>query len=372
MKRLERLLAIIGKEWLQVFRDPSALLIAFVLPAIMLFIFGYALSLDTKDIKTGIVLEDSNSLARSFYNALFASPSFDVLYYSNRFSAEKGLQDGTIGAAIVIPNNFSREIEQGNLGVIQVLSDGGDANLALITENYIRAAFINWTTGRLNESGGASIASKLELKTKTLYNSAQISRNSIVPGSIALVLAMIGTLLTCMIVAREWERGTMEATLATSVGKFEMFTGKLIPYFILGLLGALGSLAIARFLFDTPFRGSLLAYLLTSSVFLLGTTSQGLLISSVCRDQSMASQVALLTSFLPNFLLSGVLFEIDAMPKILQLITFVFPARYYVVCMQTIFMAGDVWSVLRPQLGGMGIIGIVIFISAIAKTPKRL
>ena len=164
----------------------------------------------------------------------------------------------------------------------------------------------------------------------------------------------------------------MEATLATSVGKFEMFVGKMIPYFLIGIAAAVGSATLARRLFEIPFEGSMSAFLLSSCVFLLVATSQGVLISSTCRDQSVASQIAVLSSFLPNFLLSGVIFEIDAMPKIIQGITYVFPARYFVVCLQTIFMAGDVWPLLMEQIGCMGIIGAVVFILAVVKTPTRL
>lgn len=164
----------------------------------------------------------------------------------------------------------------------------------------------------------------------------------------------------------------MEATLATSVGKFEMFVGKMIPYFLLGIAAAIGSATLARRLFEIPFEGSIGAFLLSSCVFLLVATSQGVLISSTQRDQSVASQIAVLSSFLPNFLLSGVIFEIDAMPKFIQCVTYVFPARYYVVCLQTIFMTGDVWPLLLNQIGCMAIIGSVVFVAAIVKTPTRL
>lgn len=372
MKKLERLWAIVWKEWLQVFRDPSALLIAFVFPAIMLFLFGYGLSLDSASVRIGVVLEDDSPLARSFYNSLDASKYFDARYYSSRTSAERALRDEAVRAVVVVPNDFSIRVESGELGAIQTLADGGEPNLALLVENYVRAAFVKWTSLRAREVGALGLSSKIDLETKTTYNPAQITRYSLIPGSIAMILAMIGTLLTCLVVAREWERGTMEATLATSVGKFEMFVGKMIPYFLLGIAAAVGSAMLARRLFEIPFEGSMSAFLLSSCVFLLVATSQGVLISSTCRDQSVASQIAVLSSFLPNFLLSGVIFEIDAMPKIIQGITYVFPARYFVVCLQTIFMAGDVWPLLMEQIGCMGIIGAVVFILAVVKTPTRL
>ncbi|MBR0224818.1 MAG: ABC transporter permease [Thermoguttaceae bacterium] len=372
MKRLERLFAIVWKEWLQVFRDPSALLVAFVLPAVMLFLFGYGLSLDATDVRIGAALEDSSPLARSFYNSLDASKYFSANYYSSRSEAELALRNGEIRAVVVVPNDFSQKVGRGETGTIQILTDGGETNLSLIAENYLTAAFAKWRRAQLYETGSATKSSGVVLETKTLYNTAQISRNSLTPGSMGMILAMIGTLLTCMVVAREWERGTMEATLATSVGRFELFFGKLIPYFLLGLVAALYSALMTRYLFHVPFRGSLLAFIYASSAFLLVATSQGLLISSICRDQNLASQIALLSSFLPNYILSGVIFEIDAMPRILQIITYIFPARYYVVCLQTIFMAGDIWPLLNRQIGCIAIIGAIFFVAAIAKTPRRL
>ena len=372
MKTVERLGAIVWKEWLQVFRDPSALMIAFVLPAILLFIFGFGLSLDVTDVKTGVVLEDASPLARSFYNSLDASKYIEVKFYAERTEAELAMRDEIIRAVVVVPNDFTQRISQGEIGVVQILTDGGDTNLAFIVENYLRAAFMKWTSLRLRETGEGGLAGKIDLETKTMYNPAQITRHSLIPGSIAMILAIIGTLLTALVVAREWERGTMEATLAASVGKFEMFVGKFIPYFLLGLAAAIGGLFLSKLLFDVPFRGSFAAYLLSSSVFLLVATTQGIFISSICRDQSVASQVAVLSGFLPNFILSGAIFEIDAMPKIIQLVTYIFPARYYVVCLQTIFMAGDVWLLLLTQIGYMCVIGAVVVCAAILKTPKRL
>ena len=372
MRTWERLWAIVWKEWLQVFRDPSALLIAFVFPAVMLFLFGYGLSLDATNVRIGVVLEDDAPLARSFYRSLNASRYFDVQYYSSRLEAERALRDEETRAAVVVPNDFSIRVAHGELGAIQILADGAETNLALIVENYLRAAFAKWTSLQMRERGAAGLSSKVDLETKTVYNAAQITRYSLIPGSIAIILAMIGALLTCLVVAREWERGTMEATMATSVGKVEMFVGKMVPYFLLGIAAALGAAALSRYLFDVPFHGSTAAYLLTSGVFLLVATSQGVLISSTCRDQSVAAQIAVVSSFLPNFLLSGVIFEIDAMPKIVQGITYIFPARYYVVCLQTIFMAGDVWPLLLNQIGFMSIIGAVVFIAAVVKTPTRL
>lgn len=374
MRRFETTLALIEKEWLQVFRDPSALLVAFVLPILLLFIFGYGLSLDAENVKIAVVLEDRSPDARVIWNTLVSSHYFDASLCANRKEGELALRNGEKRALVVVPNDFTLQMKQEELGKIQVLTDGSDTNLALIIENYLRGAYLKTLSTRERESNrGLDLAfHKISVEGRTRFNEEQITRNNLVPGSISLIVAMIGTLLTTFVVAREWERGTMEATLSTPIAKFEMIVGKIVPYFLLGLVTACGCAIIARCLFEVPFRGTFLAFVLSSSAFLLVATSQGLLISSIFRSQSVASQIALLTSFLPNFILSGVIFEIDAMPVPLQILTYFFPARYYVVCLQTVFMAGDLWSLFFSQISCMTIIAAVTLVATVAATPERL
>ena len=372
--KLERLWALVWKEWLQVFRDPSAGLVAFVLPMIMLFIFGYGLSLDAKRVKLGITLEDRGAVARAFWDAFAGTEYFDALFYGNRSEAEQALADGDVRAVLVVPTDFSRRFERGEVPSAQLLIDGAEANLSVIIEGYALGVYSKFVERERLERGlgSTALSSAVTVETQMRYNESRMTRNSLVPGSIVLILAMIGTLLTTMVVAREWERGTMEATLATSVGKFEMILGKLIPYFLLGLGAATLCAVIARHAFFVPFRGSAAAYYATSSVFLACATSQGLLISTLCRDQTLASSIALLSSFLPNFIFSGVLFEIDAMPSVLRALTYAFPARYYASCLQTVFMAGDAWSLLLKNMAAMGVIASCLFVATIAATRTSL
>lgn len=374
LQRIERLLAIMQKETYQIMRDPSALLVAFVLPVIMLFIFGYALSLDVERVKIGVVMEDRAPISRKLWDFLNASRYFDATFYDSRAQAEAALVNATKRAALIVPNDFSKRIERGETPEVQLLLDGCEPNMALIIENYVRGVFQKYLSALQAETQTVNVnaLNATQIQSRLRFNVAQITRNSLIPGSIALVLAMIGTLLTAMIVAREWERGTMEATLSTSIGLFEMVLGKLLPYFALGIVTSLLCLGIARFVMGTPVEGSLCAYLASTSAFLFVTTSQGLLISSVCRNQTRASQVALLVSFLPNFILSGVLFEISAMPEALQILTYFFPARYYVVCIQTVCMAGDLWTLLANQIQYIMLIGVVSFVATLVATPKRL
>ena len=372
--KLERLLAIIEKEWLQVFRDPSALLVAFALPLIMLFIFGYGLSLDADHVKIGVALEDRSPTARALWIACESTPYLSPIFYEDRGSAEQALTDGDVRAIIVASSDFSQKFESGVAPTVQLITDGSETNLSLIIEAYAQGVYAKFLSNQGYERGlsTSNLASRINVETQMRYNVSRLTRNSITPGSIVLILAMIGSLLTTLVVAREWERGTMEATLSTSVGKFEMIVGKLTPYFLLGLAAACICALVSRYVFGVPFRGSIFAYVLTSSIFLISATSQGLLISTVCRSQTLSSQIALLSSFLPNYIFSGVLFEIDAMPAPIRALTYAFPARYYTVCLQTIFMAGDVWPLLLRMTSYIGLIALVFITATIVKTPTRL
>ena len=371
-QRIERLLALIQKEWAQVFRDPSALLVAFALPIVMLFIFGFGLSMDAKDVKVGIVLEDRSPISYAFWRSFDATNYFKATFYDNKTMAEQSLIDGKNQAVLVVPNDFSKQVANRAIPKVQLLVDGTEANLATIVESYALGAFANFEK-ELPEMGiDRSPIKNVNLEMVMRYNETRSTRNGLTPGSVVLVLAMIGTLLTTMVVAREWERGTMEATLATSVGKSEMILGKLIPYFALGFGAAILCALISRFVFRVPFRCSPSSYCAISSVFLLAATSQGLLISTVCRNQTLASQIALISSFLPNMIFSGVLFEIDAMPTPLQLLSHCFPARYFASSLQTAFMVGDAWELLLRNSIPVALIAAVFLGITIVKTPRTL
>ena len=372
LARFENLFALVQKEWLQVFRDPSALLVAFVLPLVMLFIFGYGLSLDAENVKVAVALEDRSPVARSFWIALNASRYFQPYFCDSRAIAEQTVVDGRARAAFIVPADFTKSLENGVAPKVQLITDGSEANTAVIIESYASGVYAKFLSNQAFERGITAPLVKINVETQMRYNVSRITRNSLTPGSIVLILAMIGSLLTAMVVAREWERGTMEAVLSTSVGKFELILGKLIPYFILGILAAVFCAFVSKFVFKIPFRGSAFAYLLASGVFLLAATAQGLLISTICKSQTVSAQIALLASFLPNFIFSGVLFELDAMPAPIRALTYLFPARYFTVCIQTIFMAGDVWPLLLRQIAAIATVAVVLLVAVIRATKTRL
>ena len=368
--RLRRLIALIGKETLQVRRDPSCILIAFVLPVILLFIFGYGLSLDAKRVRLAMVLEDRSPTAQSLWSSFEATQYIAPILYESRRGAEDAVVNTHVRGMLVVPKDFTMRLAAGKTSV-QLITDGVETNTAAILENYVTGVVQRWAKHQADERG-ITVLPPIDIASRVYFNPELQSRNALIPGSVVLIMAIIGTLLTSLVVSREWERGTMEAMLATPISPFDMILGKLIPYYVLGMSSTGCCVLLSYFLFHVPLRGSFLALFLTSSAFLTASLGMGFFISTICRNQFFASQLALLVAFLPSFILSGALFEISAMPSAIRTITHLFPARYYVTCLQTVFMAGDIWPLLLPNTAVMLFIAVLFFGATIVKTPKRL
>ena len=339
---LRRIRALATKETLQILRDPSVFLIAFVLPIVMLFLFAYAVSLDIKRIPIAVVLESDSGDASSLAAAFSGSRYFQVTPARHRDEVADRVAGGDLRGMVVIPGDFAADERHFR---VQVLTDGTQPN----TANFV-AAYAEGVVRQRQAGLGLSPASAASIVPRFWFNQEIESRRFLVPGAIAVVMTIIGTLLTALVVAREWERGTMEALLSTPARIAEILLGKLIPYFLLGLGATLCATLLAVTLFEVPLRGSWGTLLLLSACFLLPALGQGLLISTIARNQFIAGQAALLSGFLPAFLLSGFLYDIDAMPLPLRLLTRLVPARYYVSSLQTLFLAGDVWAVLLPNM----------------------
>ncbi len=363
--------ALIKKETLQVIRDPSSILIAIILPLILLFIFGYGVNLDSNQIRVGIAVEDQQANSYSLVEAFRGSPFMLVESAKDQRQFYQQLEATQLRGIIVIPEDFSQKWNAGNQPRIQVITDGSEPNLATFVTNYSRAIINGWMQEQLKTASGKP-PNGIQVDPRFWYNPELRSRNFLIPGSIAIVMTLIGTLLTALVIAREWERGTMEAMLATPVTSLEILLGKLIPYFILGMASMVLCLMISKFLFDVPFRGSLWVLALTTAVFLLAGLGQGMLISSLTGDQFIASQAALMSAFLPAFMLSGFIFEISAMPMLLQKITYIFPARYFVTALQSLFLVGNVWPLLLKSMLFMALIATVFYIITAKNTKKRL
>jgi ABC-2 type transport system permease protein len=363
-----RLRALVRKETLQVVRDPSAILIAFVLPVVLLFLFAFAVSLDVRDVKLGVVLETDVADAQSLAGAFAATRYFDVTPARDRREIEPALVAGRLLGMVVIPQDFEERLANPERGpLVQIITDGTQPNSASFVSGYAEGVVANWLAAR---HPGAQAGPTLE--PRFWFNPEIESRRFLIPGAIAIVMTMIGTLLTAMVVAREWERGTMEAVMSTPASILEILVGKLLPYFGLGLIATLGCAAAAVLLFGVPLRGSILALLATSCAFLVPALGQGLLISALARNQFVAAQAALISGFLPALLLSGFIFEIDSMPLVIRVFTHIVAARYFVASLQTVFLAGDVWSLLLPDMAYMVAIGAVFFAITALKSRKSL
>jgi len=364
--------ALVVKEFYQIIRDPSTFLISIVLPLILLFVYGFGVSLDIDHLKIGLVLEDTSPEAQSFAEALTNSRYFSVTVARHRNHFDQELIKGNLRGIVVIPSYFSTFKNQPSQSApIQVIADASETNTANFVQNYVRSAWSNWL--KIQE---VSVDLKglpiVGVQTRFWYNQELLSKNFLVPGSLAIIMTLIGTLLTALVVAREWERGTMEAQMATPVTIREILLGKLIPYFVLGMLSMVLSVAVALVVYDVPLRGSIFALTLCSMLFLFAALGLGLLISTLSKNQVVASQAALVTGFLPAFILSGFIFEISSMPMPIQIITYFIPARYFVSCLQTIFLAGDIWPLLLKNMVPMLFIGLLFFYITAKKTVKRL
>ncbi len=367
---LRRLRAMVKKEVLQVRRDPSALLIAFVLPPVLLLFFSFGVSLDVKNVGVGVVLESDGPHARDLAAAYQATPYMQVTTARHRNEFARDLVTGDLSVFVVIPQDFDARVNDSRLAPqIQIIADGSQPSSANFTAGYARGVFSTWLAGVSGEAGSGP---DIRLEQRFWFNPELESRQVLVPGAIALVMTIIGTMLTAMVIAREWERGTMEALMSTSAGIAEILISKLLPYFLLGMFAVLGCAFLAVTVLDVPLRGSLGMLMLVGAVFLIPALGQGLLISTLASSQFHAAETGLITGFLPALLLSGFIFEIQSMPVFIQWITQLIPARYFVAALQTVFLAGDVWSDIWPNLLSLLALGALLFGITIAKSRRGL
>lgn len=369
-----RLMALVVKEFAQIRRDPSTFAIAFALPLLLLFLFGYAVSLDVKKTKIALVIEDSSAQSLGLATSYANSPYFDVTPLRAIGPARAAMAREDVRGIVVIPADFGTSVAKGRPADIQIITDGSQPNQASFIAAYADGVRQSWMAGELGENLGEARTPgpPIDVSTRIWYNPALQSRFFLVPGSIAVVMTMIGTLLTALVVAREWERGTMEALLATPVRMTEFIASKVVPYFLLGLASMALCTVIAVTVFALPLRGSVFALFAIASAFLMPSLGLGLFISSATKNQFVASQVALLSAFLPTFLLSGFLFEIASMPWPIRLITYLVPARYLIPALQTVFIAGDVWAVILPNIAIMLGFGFFFFFLCFRATRRSL
>src|ERR1700761_9448564 len=370
--KARRVRALMVKETRQVIRDPSSIAIGVVLPIILILLFGYGLSLDVKNVPVALVVEDQSPQATELVAGFQLSPYFLPQIVRSMPPAERLMLEHTVESIVRIPPDFARQVSSGKAQV-QVLLHGGDANRARIIQGYVQGAIQSWNIrqaaqGKVAEAGAGSAV----VQSRLWFNDANESRYFLVPGLIVLVMTLIGALLTAMVMAREWERGTLESLFVTPGRTEEILLGKTIPYFLLGMIGLALCIVSAKFLFHVPLRGTLPALLGASILYVLVALGIGLLISSSVRNQLVASQLALLATFMPAMMLSGFLFDLRSMPTAIRLITYLLPARYYVTLLQTIFLAGNVWSVIIPNMLVLAVMASLLGFASRAVTRKRL
>lgn len=368
--RLRRLRALVIKESRQVLRDPSSVAIGIVLPVVLILLFGYGLSLDVKDVPVAVVLEDASPDAASLAAGFRLSPYFDSQIIASMPLARQLLAEQKIDGIVLIQSNFSRELKLGRAQV-QILVNGADANKARIIQSYSQGAVGQWYA-RNNAEGTHQSAGLVSVQNLLWFNEADDSHYFLVPGLVVLVMTLIGGLLTAMVMSREWERGTIESLFVTPVRVDEILIGKVIPYFVLGMIGFALCLVAAKFLFHVPLRGSVWLLAASSILYLLVALGIGLWISSAVRSQFVASQMTLLVTFLPAMMLSGFLFDLRSVPVVVQLISYVLPARYFVTLLQTIFLAGNVWSVIIPNLAVLSAMAFIVLYMTRATMSKKL
>ena len=370
---LRRLTALVTKEWQQILRDPSALAIAFAVPLLLLFLFGYGVSLDMERVPVGVVNTSDSPEARDFIGSLGNHRYFRLHNYATLESAKADLLSGKILAVVRLSEDFARKVDGSGNAPIQVLAEGVDANSGRVIQGYLDGAMAQWLQWRGN-TGQAPDASApaIETRVRIWFNPEVESKRFLVPGLIAIIMTVIGTLLTALVVAREWERGTMEALMATPVTRAEFLVSKVIPYFLLGMGGMFLSVIVALFVFDVPFRGSFAALLLMSAVFMLTALGLGLFISSATRNQFLAGQFSLIAGYLPAFMLSGFLFDLHGAPRFIDIISHIVAARYFVSALQSLFLVGTVWPILLPDLFAMLVIAGVLLAATYRLTRKEL
>jgi ABC-2 type transport system permease protein len=366
-----RLLGIIRKESMQILRDPSSIAIAFVMPLVLLLLFGYGVSLDARHIPLAVVVEQPDANSAGLVGAFRRSDYFAPRVFDNIQTAQQAFDRRDVSGIVWLRNDFSARLLARGDAPIGVIVNGVDANQARITQGYIQGVWQVWLDSYAR-SQGVELPLPVVLEPRIWFNAAVRSRDFLVPGLIAVIMTLIGAMLTSMVVAREWERGTMEALMVTPVRIGELMVGKLAPYFILGMGGMLLSVAMALWLFDVPLRGSFWLLTAASALFMLVALGMGLLISVVARNQFVAGQISILITFLPAFILSGFIFQISSMPEPIQVITHLIPARYFVAILQTLFLAGDIWPIVLANSAALAVMMVVFLGLARRKTHKRL
>ena len=366
------LYSLIVKEFYQIVRDPSSILIVFAMPLILLFIFGYGMDLGQGKFSVGTLFEGYQDQNRDLFYSLKGNSYITPISYDNKETMVDAFISGDIKGMLIVQDSFSRSMLNGSQMDIQIITDGTDTNGATLVLNYIMGAFGVWMKNYMAEKGQNTITSLVNLENIVWFNKELNGRNMSLSGSISMILSVIGIILTALVVAREWERGTMEAILTTRATKGQFLLSKYIPYFFLTLFSTVFCSFLCIFVFKVPFKGSYGVLLLTSSLYILCCIGQGFYISTTSKNQFAACTSAAFMGLTPAMMLSGASFPIPSMPKIVQYITYFVPSRYYTPCIQNVFLIQTIWNVILPQCFYMLIYAIVMYILVYRATGDKL
>ncbi len=368
---LARMMAMARKEALQLRRDARSMTLAFALPVFLLLFFGYAITWDVKNVRLAVVNEDNGQHSREVIQSLEGSGYFEVVAYLDRpAAADDRLAHGVVSGVLIIPRDFTRKLAAREKAPLQLLLDGSDANTATIALNYADAILARYSRDVV--LSGQQVVMPVATEPRIWYNPTLASRNMIVPGLIAVIMSIIAAMLTALTIAREWERGTMEQLAATPVGRLEVVFGKLLPYLVIGLFDVAITILAGILIFGVPFRGSFLLLAGMTTLFLIGALGLGIFISAILKSQVLATQAAMVATYLPALLLSGFLYDVRSMPTVLRMITYIVPAKYYIAVTRGVLLKGVGVHVLWVQGLSMIVFAVVGLGLATLSFHKRI
>lgn len=363
--------ALIKKEFYQIIRDFSSILIAFVLPLMILFLYRYGVNLDTVKITLGIKNDDINPKLSALVNSFNHSDYIKTRYFYSKDEMYKEIQNSRLKGAVILPNDFTKNLINNKKADVLVITDGSEANLANFVQSYCMSVLNLW----LNQNSDFKFQTRKPLINSDIrfwYNQDINSHFFILPGSLAITMNLIGMLLTALVISREWERGTIESLYATRITRMNFVIGKYVPYFILGMLSFIFNIFLCTVIFQIPFRGNIFVLILVGGLYLFCCLGVGLTISSSYKEQFSSSQMALSFGLLPALMLSGLIYPISSMPKIFQYLTAILPPRYFIIFIQSEFMAGTIWKIVIINSIFLGILGILLFFLVYRNVNLRL
>jgi ABC-2 type transport system permease protein len=372
-----RLVALTRKETRQLLRDKSNIAIGILLPMLLIALFGWGLSMDVKNAPLAAVMDDASPGAFDVLASLQLTPTFSVRVVTSMQEAEVLMREREVDGIVRFPADFSRRLADGN-AQIQVIVHGADAGRASIVAGFAQAALAGWGASQVDRAGNPQAllagpaTGAVTIEQRMWFNAANTSTWYLVPGLVVLIMTLVGAFLTALVVAREWERGTFEALFVSPVQPVEILLAKVVPYFVVGMIGLGMCLVAARFVFGVPMYGSLTVMLASAMLYMLVSVGIGLLISAVTKSQFLASQLALLLSFLPALMLSGFLFDLRNAPLFIQIISYALPAKYFVELIRSLFLAGDIWPMIIKNCAILLAYAIVLLTLALRATRKHL